>query len=286
MSNLIVRILFAVIAIPVVFFCLWFGDVTRLLLMCFIGGAGAWEWARMVSKMYKGPDMRAVAPVTTVFLTLGWIFQSGKFFGFPAVPGLEGLVLLAVVAAYIAIAYAKVETEHLFPWWLLQIGAPVYLGLWGGLNIFLLGSGHGLEHSYKFILVMTAMWGCDTAAYFVGKFLAGRFCFGRHPLAPTLSPKKTWEGAVGGTLFTIGWVMIFAGPVFGYDAVKGLILGLVLALAGQCGDLLMSALKRWTGTKDASQIFPGHGGVLDRADSFLLAAPMTVLLFDFLEKVL
>src|SRR5574344_1998473 len=286
MSNLTVRILFAVIAIPVVFFCLWFGDVTRLLLMCFIGGAGAWEWARMVSKMYKGPDMRAVAPVTTVLLTLGWIFQSGKFFGLPAVPGLEGLVLLAVVAAYIAIAYAKVETEHLFPWWLLQIGAPAYLGLWGGLNIFLLGSGHGLEHSYKFILVMTAMWGCDTFAYFVGKFLTNRFIFGRHLMAPQISPKKTWEGAIGGTIVTMGWVAFWAIPVFQYSWYKGLVLGLVLAIAGQAGDLLMSALKRWSGTKDASQIFVGHGGVLDRGDSFYLAAPMLVLLSEFFNGIL
>ena len=82
------------------------------------------------------------------------------------------------------------------------------------------------------------------------------------------------------------WVLIWARLVFDYGIGGGIILGLVLAVAGQCGDLLMSSLKRWTGTKDASQIFPGHGGVLDRGDSFYMAAPMMVLLFDFVNGVL
>jgi phosphatidate cytidylyltransferase len=280
MSNLKLRLLFSAIAIPVVFVCLWLNDVSRLSLMCFLGGVGAWEWARMVSQKYQGPSMQVVAPASAVALTLAWIFQSGHFFGLAPVTGLVGLVLLAVIGLYIGIAYAKVEVDHLFPWWLLQLGAPLYLGLWGGLNVFMLGSGHGLEYSYKFIVVMTTMWGCDSAAYFTGKAI------GKHKFAPSISPKKTWEGAVGGTIFAVLWVLIWARLVFDYGIGRGIILGLVLAVAGQCGDLLMSSLKRWTGTKDASQIFPGHGGVLDRGDSFYMAAPMMVLLFDFVNGVM
>ena len=286
MSNLALRLIFAAVAIPVVFFCLWWADWTRVALMVFLGAVGAWEWSRMVSKMYLGPNIAILAPLSAAALTLGWVFTSGHFFGLPPVPGLIGFIALIVVCLYIAIAFAKVNIENLFPWFLMQLGAPMYLGLWGGLSVLILGSGHGVEHSYKFILVMTAMWGCDTFAYFVGKFLTNRFIFGRHLMAPQISPKKTWEGAIGGTLFTMGWVAFWAIPVFEYSWYKGLVLGFVLAIAGQAGDLLMSALKRWSGTKDASQIFVGHGGVLDRGDSFYLAAPMLVLLSEFFNGIL
>lgn len=278
MSNLTIRILFAVIAIPVTFLLLWLNDVSRLALMCFLSGAGAWEWARMASKMYKGPSMQAVAPIAAVVLTLAWIFQSGHFFGLPALPHLVGIVFVCVFALYIVIAFSKVSIDHLFPWLSMQLGAPLYLGLWGGLDVYLLGSGNGsLEHSYKFILVMTAMWVCDTMAYFGGRLL------GKHHIAPEISPKKTWEGAVSGTLFAVGWVMFFAPSVFGLNYAMSAVLGIVLAIAGQVGDLLESTLKRWSGTKDASQIFPGHGGVLDRADSFFLSAPAVVLVMTFIN---
>lgn len=278
MSNLTLRILFAAIAIPVTFVLLWLNDISRLALMCFFCGAGAWEWARMASKMYKGPSMQVVAPVTAVALTLAWIFQSGHFFGLAPVPHLVGLVFVCVFAIYIGIAFSKVSIDHLFPWLMMQLGAPLYLGLWGGLNIYLLGSGSfSIEHSYKLVIVMTAMWVCDTMAYFGGRL------FGKHKFAPEISPKKTWEGAICGTLFAVAWVMFFAPSVFGLDYARAAILGIVLAISGQVGDLLESTLKRWSGTKDASQIFPGHGGVLDRADSFYLSAPTVVLVMYFVN---
>ncbi len=299
MSNLLVRILFALIAIPVAFFCLWWNDFSRLATIVFMSGAGAWEWARMVSKMFAGssaeskknfPSMRVLAPVCSILFTLAWIFESGKFFTdfqIAAVPGLVGLIAVWVIAVYTAVAFAKVDTEKLFPWWVLQLGAPLYLGLWGGLCVKLLGSGHGLEHSYRFIIILTTMWMCDTMAYFVGKFFAGKGPLGKHPLAPTLSPKKTWEGSFGGTLFAVAWFVLWTTDgvyeVFACPLPVAIVLGFVLAIAGQAGDLLMSALKRWSKTKDSSQIFPGHGGVLDRMDSFLVAAPIAAILLTFLQ---
>lgn len=276
MSNLALRLLFAFAAMPVVFFLLWFGDYTRLGMLVFLGGAGAWEWARMVSVVYKGPSMLVVAPVSAVLLTLGWIVQSGNF-GVGPIPGLMGILAAAIILLYIAIAFAKVEVAHLFPWWGLQLGAPLFLGLWGGMGALMLGSGHGVQHSYQFLVVMTAMWACDSFAYFTGRAI------GKHKFAPAISPKKTWEGAVGGTLACMGWVALFARPVFSLSWQMGLGLGLVLAIAGQLGDLLMSALKRWSGIKDSSNIFPGHGGVLDRFDSYYLAAPMTTMMLVFLK---
>lgn len=292
MSNLAQRLLTALIAIPLVFGLLWFSDYSRIALMCFLGGVGAWEWAGMVSKMYKGPDMRAYSFVATFALTLAWALSKGGFFGLGAVPCVVGMACVVILAGYIGMAYSKVEIDHLFPWLVMQIAAPLYVGLWGGMNVLMMGNGQGFEHCYPFILVMTCMWLCDTVAYFFGKFAAGKGPFGRHLFAPTISPKKTWEGSVAGTIATVAWVAYWTSCTSALASfhveislVKGAVLGLLIAVAGQVGDLLMSALKRWSGTKDSGNLFVGHGGVLDRCDSFLLAAPMLYILLDVMEKV-
>lgn len=290
MSNLAQRLLTAVIAIPLVFFLLWFCDYSRIGLMCFLAGVGAWEWAGMVRKMYQGPDMRYLSFASSFALTLAWALSKGSFFGLPAVPFVVGMTVVIILALYIAVAYAKVPIENLFPWLVMHLGAPLYVGLWGGLNVLIMGNGQGLDQCLPFILVMTSMWGCDTVAYFFGKFAAGKGPFGRHLFAPSISPKKTWEGAVAGSLFTMGWVAWLAPKFlsgFGveFNLAMGLVLGLLFAVSGQAGDLLMSALKRWSGTKDSGNLFVGHGGVLDRCDSFYLTAPFLVLLLDFLKNL-
>lgn len=290
MSNLAVRLLFAAVAIPLALFCIWFGDYSRIFLMCFLGGVGAWEWAKMAGKMYKGPDMRYLSLASAVALMLAWTFSKGGFFGCAPVPAIVGVTMVVVLGIYIAIAFAKVEIDHLFPWLVMHLGAPLYLGLWGGVCIFMLGSGQGFEHCYAFLLVLLSMWICDSVAYFFGKFAAGKGPFGRHSFAPSISPKKTWEGSVAGTITTMAFFAYFASAAlsnFGVDISLslGLVLGFVVAMSGQAGDLLMSALKRWSGTKDSGTIFVGHGGVLDRFDSFFLAAPMLVLVLDFLKVI-
>ncbi len=291
MSNLAQRLITAVIAIPLVFGLLWFNDVSRIALMCFLAGVGAWEWAGMATKMYGGPNVRYLSFASSLSLTLAWALSKGGYFGLPAVPYIVGMTIMAVFAIYIAVAYAKVDIEKLFPWLVMQMGAPLYVGLWGGMNVLMMGNGQGLEHCYGFILVMTSVWLCDTVAYFFGKFAAGKGPFGRHPFAPSISPKKTWEGSIAGSVATVAWVAYWANcssalAAFNVnmDWCKAIILGVLVTVAGQAGDLLMSALKRWSGTKDSGNLFVGHGGVLDRCDSFYLAAPMLWLLLDFMKN--
>jgi phosphatidate cytidylyltransferase len=166
---------------------------------------------------------------------------------------------------------------------MLHIAAPIYLGLWGGMSFALFEHGQGFGPCAKFIVVMTILWACDAAAYFAGRFL------GKHKLAPQISPKKTWEGAIGGTLFAMFWFWIWSGTGFGVDVFKfslpvAMAFAFVVSAAGQLGDLLISALKRWSGAKDSSEIFPGHGGVLDRTDSFYFAVPIAVILLSYLSK--
>ena len=130
---------------------------------------------------------------------------------------------------------------------------------------------------YIFLLVFIAAWGCDTFAYLTGSLI------GKHKLIPEISPKKTVEGAIGGTVSTM---LLFA--LYGFlvetftEGISSryavlLVYGLVLAIVAQIGDLIASAIKREHGIKDYGSIFPGHGGMLDRFDSHLLVIPFTVL---------
>ena len=116
-------------------------------------------------------------------------------------------------------------------------------------------------------LVFAACWATDTAAYGVGR------AWGRRKLWPSVSPGKTVEGSIGGLAASAVVVAAF-GRLFGLELHSALVLGLLLGVTGQLGDLAESKLKRVAGVKDSGSLLPGHGGVLDRFDSFLLNAPV------------
>ena len=121
---------------------------------------------------------------------------------------------------------------------------------------------------YLIIPILASIWLGDSAAYYGGT------AFGKHKLFPRVSPNKSWEGAVFGFLFSLG-AMIFAKlVVLDFLAWNNVIvLGIIIGIVGQLGDLIESLLKRDAGVKDSSAIIPGHGGVFDRFDSLLFVAP-------------
>lgn len=128
---------------------------------------------------------------------------------------------------------------------------------------------------YLFALVFIGAWTCDTFAYFTGMLL------GKHKLCPNLSPKKTVEGAIGGTLFAIGGFLLYGFIVESCSSLTANYLylalsGLLVAVISQLGDLFASLIKREYGVKDYSKLLPGHGGIMDRFDSIM--AVSTVLL--------
>jgi phosphatidate cytidylyltransferase len=135
------------------------------------------------------------------------------------------------------------------------------------------------ENSLYLFLLLAIVMGCDTGAYFGGK------AFGKRKLAPTLSPKKTWEGAILGVLSAI---LLSIALNHYYDQSLGsdffvALTALFGATAGILGDLLESGFKRFAGVKDSGVIFPGHGGFLDRVDAIIIAAPVVwVFVYNFL----
>lgn len=132
---------------------------------------------------------------------------------------------------------------------------------------------------YLTIILFVSVWTCDISAYFAG------VKFGRHALNAEVSPKKTWEGAIAGVLGAVLMTIILKNLLLadvGISNTEAGILGLIIGVVGQISDLAESLIKRSTGVKDSSNLLPGHGGILDRFDSFILLAPIfyyTVLYF-------
>ena len=130
---------------------------------------------------------------------------------------------------------------------------------------------------YEFLLAFFTAWGCDICAYFVGTFI------GKHKLIVEVSPKKTVEGAIGGVICTFAIIMAYGFVVERIAAVEAnylslAVLGLVLPVISQIGDLFASLIKREAGIKDYSKLFPGHGGVMDRFDSILAVSIATLII--------
>jgi phosphatidate cytidylyltransferase len=123
-----------------------------------------------------------------------------------------------------------------------------------------------LHGAYLFFLLIS-IWACDTFAYLVGTY------FGHIKLSPYISPNKTVEGAVAGLTVSVIAASIFS-RMIGMNLVHGIILGAIIGIVGQISDLVESLIKRDAGVKDSSHIIPGHGGALDRMDSFILTAPI------------
>ena len=133
-------------------------------------------------------------------------------------------------------------------------------------------------HWHVFIGFMILLWTNDTGAYLTGRAI------GRHKLMPTVSPGKTWEGLLGGIGSTLGMAWLIALGWKELPLALWIASAVVISVSSTIGDLLESALKRAKGVKDSGSLLPGHGGILDRFDGFLLAAPAMLLLVKLFER--
>ena len=155
--------------------------------------------------------------------------------------------------------------------------ALIYLPFLAGFIILLGNESNGLERIMTFVILV----GCnDTFGYFVGVLI------GKHPMAPTISPKKSWEGLAGSIVFTmLGGALMFH-YVLDVKWFIGSLVGLLIVFTATSGDLIESAMKRDLHLKDMGSLLPGHGGILDRLDSVLLSAPALWLTLELVQRYL
>ncbi|RPI23480.1 MAG: hypothetical protein EHM57_03915, partial [Actinobacteria bacterium] len=159
---------------------------------------------------------------------------------------------------------------------LLSYSITIAVAAWAGLGTFAFPIIESESYRTLVLAVVAAVALMDIAAYFVGRTL------GRNQLAPVVSPKKTWEGLVGGVVVAllIGALLHYFPP---FELTSGLLLGAVVAVVAPLGDLAVSVMKRSLGVKDMGAILPGHGGLVDRIDALLFVIPAAWALYTWLD---
>jgi phosphatidate cytidylyltransferase len=184
------------------------------------------------------------------------------------------VLLTAMALSFLSLLYELVSWPKSSPPFAnigVALGGLFYISIPMALLTVIAKGPHGYEPGRVFCLIFF-VWAADTGAYFAGKN------FGKHKLAPSISPGKTWEGWAGGALLTlaVGWAAGYFLPDIPLS--HRLVAAGVVAVFGPLGDLAESMLKRSAGVKDSGTFLPGHGGLLDRFDAFLLVLPVLALL--------
>lgn len=267
-NRIVTALALAVIGLPAVIF----GGVFYYLLMGTFLVGGAWEFVRLFRVVQFEPN-----EIVTVGGVL--VIATARFF-FPefAVPLFVIAILLAMTVHLIAFERGRDQAALDFT---ITTAGIVYLGWVGSYILDLRQLPQGL---WWWLLVLPIVWAGDTGAYSIGAV------YGRHKMSPRLSPKKSWEGyfaglftsVLVGAFFSYAFSSMGPQPLDGWiDPLQGGMLGLFIGAIAPLGDLGESMLKRQSGLKDSSNVFPGHGGFLDRIDSWIWGASVGYFIIHF-----
>lgn len=239
-----------------------------LLLLIFLGGYYLKISVVLLSlggmyEFYRVSKVKGYKPVSIVgyILCLAYYMYIGNGFD------LEIAVGVFILTVFFLMIIPVINTDRNFIDIALTILPFFYVSIFFSFILLLSMMDNG---KYFVWLIFISSWGCDTLAYYFGRNL------GKHKLIPKVSPNKTIEGSLGGLLGSVlgctvfGYIITYFGveiPLYHYA-----IIGILGGIFGQCGDLVASSIKRYTGVKDYSGLIPGHGGILDRFDSILLVS--------------
>ena len=263
------RVLTAVVLIPVVLVLVFLPPSWQWLFTAataFVAALAAWEYLTLAQQKGSNP-LRIAVVIAILALFAAWFEWPDQL---ASIVGILSLVLLLVCTFSSPIARVLPDASN-----------AVFCLFYTGFTLLSLPALRAQNNGPSLIvLLLCAVWVGDTAALYIGR------PFGRHKLAPTLSPQKTWEGSIAsviGSLLAAGLLLEIASYLVRWNSVKlsyadeawwyWLILAVIINIAAQVGDLAESALKRSAGVKDSGTMLPGHGGILDRVDALLLAAP-------------
>ena len=253
------RVITAVCGVPLLIAIIWFGEPWFTLLVAIWGLLAAFEFYRMVaaSKM---------SPLTCFGLIWTLLFILSPHFDYAHLNAhLIPLLLSSAVLISLISLLLRRQKEGAFIGWAWTMGGILYIGWLLSYFVALRGLDAGRNWVFFAFFITFAS---DTAAFFVGRAL------GKHHLAPHISPGKTWEGAIAGVFGAIIVSLLFTIPTPLHLPLaywQAILLGLLVSVFGQLGDLVESLLKRNMGVKESGKLIPGHGGVLDRIDSVVFA---------------
>jgi len=258
-SRILTSLVLMAVGLPAIIY----GGVLYYLVMSVFLVGSAWEYTRLY---------RAVQHEPNEIVTVGGVLvvaTTRSFFADAAIPLFVALILLAMTVHLLA--FERGRDQAALDFGVTVIGI-VYIGWIGSYLLDIRALPHG---GWWFMIVLPIIWAGDTGAYSIGAV------YGKHKMTPRLSPKKSWEGYFAGifTAVLVGAFFSYAFSSMGPQPLGGLInplqggiMGFVIGALAPLGDLGESMFKRQSGLKDSSNIFPGHGGFLDRIDSWIWGA--------------
>lgn len=266
MNELTKRILIAVPAAALLLWLAWIGGIPILILFAAVTAITIWEVHRLFTKLKKS-DIIAIAVLLASGIWLSSEYILNVYYLFP-------FILLGISLVLLRGRKRGVAENRLF--------STLFNGVYAPLGFLMIAQlrfpDMGADGFWLILSFFLMIWGNDVFAYFGGKN------FGKHSMAPEISPKKTWEGFIFG----------FAGAVAGFSLAY-FISGdfplpywvfapsvVIVSVLGPLGDVTASSLKRIAGVKDSSSLLPGHGGFFDRFDSMILSAPFIYVLYRYL----
>lgn len=268
-SNLVTRVLTAIVAIPLLLAIIFAAPPwATFLLVTFAGVVSVWEYCSITygedNKLGKVvSSLLGACMATTLYFQPGWMVQT---------------TAVSVVLVFLVFLFTYTDQERVSH----QIGSSITGILYGGVvltTLSLLVRDSGEAGPYWILMAMTVVWSSDTGAYFAGRF------FGKRKLYEAVSPNKTQEGALGGMVASVGAAYL-CNYLFAFDhhwiAMQPWQVAAVAVPANmlaQLGDLSESLIKRAHGVKDSGTIIPGHGGMLDRIDGLIFASPWFYIFF-------
>lgn len=282
---MLLRILTALVLIPIVVALVWWGPPS---LIAGLAGIVAILAIIELFDLANRVGLRAYQKWTIVCVA-GWFYAqySQGFVETPAVVegfslvrnaaggvfSIEALLLVFVFGCVSIGLFTRRPLHEVLPSVSVSAAGLLFIALPFSYLVRL----NNIERTGRQLVLFTLclVWAGDMLAYFVGRG------FGRVPMAPALSPKKTWEGALGNILGSLLVAVLFA-RWMQIDVVTLMFIAGVANIAGQMGDLIESAYKRGASVKDSGKLLPGHGGVLDRVDSLMLAAPVVWVMYQWI----
>ena len=275
MKNFIIRTITAVFFVAAIVTC-FLNPRAMVLLFALVTGLTIWEFTGLVNDHRGNITInRMICTVAGIYFFLAMAgYNSGITPASVFIPYLVSIIYLMVAELYL-------KQEDPIGDWAYTMFSQLYIALpFSLLNVLAFrSSGYDIQYTYLAPLaVFVFLWINDTGAYLCGSLL------GKHKLFPRISPGKSWEGSIGGGILVIAiavlvWYLTEKYGIndIGLNAYEWAGLGLTIVVFGTWGDLIESLFKRTLGIKDSGNILPGHGGMLDRFDSSLMAIPAAVI---------
>jgi phosphatidate cytidylyltransferase len=250
---------------PILLGCVFAGRIPAIVFFCLVAAFGFKEFARATG-LYQ--DWWMTGAVYLGIIAVGLTCLVRQPLGLESGTGWYGLFIVLpvyVVALILLIPIARNQVKGQLQQVSLAIVGFIYMGWMFGHLAFLTNARNAYGY-LMYLLFATEI--NDVAAFTFGKL------FGKHPLRSNISPKKTWEGALGALAVSmlLPWLLRFSFPFF--DTTHLILTGLIVGVGGQLGDLAISVIKRDVGVKDMGAGIPGHGGILDRIDSLVYVVPL------------